>query len=95
MATTMTDEQIMELAKKRVKDKKDFYGHLTAWAMVNIILIIVWAMTDFGGYPWFIWCLGPWGVGVLFHFAGVFIFGSKSDLGAIEKEVEKIKKEQG
>ena len=95
MATTMTDEQILELAKKRVKDKKDFYGHLTAWVMVNIILIIVWAMTDFGGYPWFIWCLGPWGAGVLFHFASVFIFGSKSDLGAIEKEIEKIKKEQG
>ena len=95
MATTMADEQIMELAKKRVKDKKDFYGHLTAWAIVNIILIIVWAMTDFGGYPWFIWCLGPWGAGVFLHFVSVFIFSRKSDIGAIEKEVEKIKKEQG
>lgn len=95
MATTMTDEQILELAKKRVKDKKDFYAHLSAWVVVNIILIIVWAMTNWGGYPWFVWCLGPWGVGVLFHFLAVFVFENKSDFRAIEKEVEKIKREQG
>jgi hypothetical protein len=93
MTNTMTDEQILELAKKRVKDKKDFYAHLTAWVIVNIFLIIVWAMTNWGGYPWFIWSLGPWGVGLLFHFLFVFVFEGKSDIGAIEKEVEKIKKE--
>ena len=95
MATTMTEEQILELAKKRVKDKKDFYGHLIVYAMVNIILVFIWVVTNFGGYPWFIWCLGPWGVGVFFHFISVFVFDGKSDIGAIEKEVEKIKKEQG
>jgi hypothetical protein len=38
--------------------------------------------------------LGIWGIFVLGHFLRVFVFESKSDRGAIEKEVEKIKREQ-
>ncbi|UCE97755.1 MAG: 2TM domain-containing protein [Dehalococcoidia bacterium] len=66
MATTMTDEQILEEAKKRVKAKKDFYGHLGAWAVVNVVLIIVWALSD-RGYPWFLWPLCTWGTFVLLY----------------------------
>jgi hypothetical protein len=35
-----------------------------------------------------------WGVIVLIHFIRVFVFKPKSDIGAIEKEAEKIKREQ-
>jgi len=94
MTTDMTEEKIYEEAKKRVKEKRDFWGHFGAWATVNIILIIVWALTDLGGYPWFLWPLGIWGVFVLIHFLRVFVFERKSDVGAIEREVEKIKREQ-
>ena len=38
--------------------------------------------------------LGGWGIGILFHFLGVFVFGGKSDRGAIEKEAERIRREQ-
>ena len=94
MATTMTDEQVYAEAKKRVKAKKDFYGHLGAWAVVNIILIIVWALSD-RGYPWFLWPLCIWGAFVLMNYLNTFVFGKQSDIGAIEKEAEKIKREQG
>ena len=95
MATQMTDEQIYEEAKLRVKAKKDFYGHLTAWLIVNIILIIVWALTDHGGHLWFLWPLCIWGIFVLLHGLRVFVFERKSDKTAIEKEAERIKREQG
>ncbi|MFC2073069.1 2TM domain-containing protein [Chloroflexota bacterium] len=65
------------------------------YVVVNIILVLVWAFAAGGGYPWFLWVLGGWGIGILFHFLGVFVFGRKSDRAAIEKEVEKIKREQG
>jgi len=94
MTTGMTEEQIYEEAKKRVKAKRDFWGHFGAWATVNIILVIVWALTDLGGYPWFLWPLGIWGVFVLIHFLRVFVFERKTDIGAIEKEAERIKREQ-
>jgi hypothetical protein len=93
----MSEEEIYEEAKKRVKDKKDFYSHLTAYAIVNIILVFVWALASGGGYPWFLWCLGPWGIGLAFHFLGVFVFPKSAvkDKKAIEKEVEKIKNKRG
>ena len=94
MTTGMTEEEIYEEAKKRVKAKRDFWGNFGAWATVNIILVVVWALTDPGGYPWFLWPLGIWGVFVLIHFLRVFVFERKSDVGAIAKEAEKIKREQ-
>ena len=94
MAKQIPEEKIYEEAKLKVKAKKDFYGHFAAWAVVNIILVIVWALTDPGGYPWFLWPLGIWGVFILIHFLRVFVFERKSGVGAIEKEAEKIKREQ-
>jgi len=41
MTTDMTEEKIYEEAKKRVKAKRDFWGHFGAWSTVNVILIIV------------------------------------------------------
>ena len=95
MASQMSEEQIYEEARLRVKAKKDFYGHLTAWAVVNVILIVVWALASRGGYPWFLWPLCIWGIFVLLHYLRVFFLERKSDRSAIEKEVERIKKEQG
>ena len=95
MTEQMTEEQIYEEARARVKAKKDFYGHLTSWAIVNIILIVVWALNDFGGYLWFLWPLCIWGVFVFINYLRAFVFKQKPDSIAVEKEAEKIKKEQG
>ena len=96
MTTGMSEEEIYEVAKKRVKDKKDFYVHLTIYLIVNSIVVLTWALTS-GGYPWFVWFLGPWGIGIVFHFLGVFVFptSAEKEKKAIEKEAEKIRKEQG
>jgi hypothetical protein len=95
MVNQMTEEQIYEEAKRRVKVKKDFYGHLTAWVIVNAVLIIVWALSTPRVHPWFLYPLCIWGFFVLLHGLRVFIFERKSDREAIAKEAEKIKKEQG
>ena len=94
MTTGMSEEQIYEQAKKRVEAKKGFYIHLTVYILVNILLVLIWAFAAGGGFPWFIFPLGGWGIGILFHFLGVFVFGRKSDRAAIEKEAEKIRREQ-
>ncbi len=94
MTTGMSEEQIYEQAKKRVEAKKGFYIHLTVYILVNILLVLIWAFASGGGYPWFLWPLGGWGIGILSHFLGVFVFGRKSDKAAIEKEAEKIRRQQ-
>ena len=95
MAQQMSEEEIYEEAKKRVKAKKEFWGNFGSWAAVNIVLIVVWALTTPGGYMWFLWPLCIWGVFVLLHFMRAFVFLEKSDRTAIEKEAEKIKRERG
>ena len=83
MANPMSEEQIYDLAKKRVEEKRGFYSHLTVYIIVNIILIIIWAFPAGGGFPWFIFPLCGWGIGLLFHFLGVFVFEGKSARSAI------------
>ena len=93
MPSQMSEEQIYEEARLRVKARKDFYSHLSAWAIISVILFIVWAITSFGGYPWFLWPVCIWGIFVLLNYIRVFVIKQKSDKTAVEKEVEKIKKE--
>ena len=94
MAEQQSEEEIYKEAEKRVKAKKDFYKHLVVYVVVNIMLVIIWAFAAGRGYPWFLWPLGGWGLGIIFNFFDAFVWVKKRDKGAIEKEVEKIKREQ-
>jgi len=94
MSTKLSEEEIYQQAKKRVEEKKGFFTHLAVYIIVNIMLVLIWAFPSGGGYPWFIWPLGGWGIGLLFHFLGVFVFSKRTswEKREIEKEVEKLRK---
>ncbi len=93
MSSQMSEEEIYREARKRVEEKKGFRTHLIVYICVNILLVIIWATTD-AGYPWFVFPLGGWGIGILFHFLGIFVFSQQSnwDRREIEKEVERLRK---
>jgi len=86
-----TEEQIYEEASKRVRAKRHFYSGLVTYAVVNAVLVIIWALSG-RGYPWFLWPLGIWGAFVIGDFLRVFVFGRGSDEEAVKKEVEKMKR---
>ncbi|MFC2123007.1 2TM domain-containing protein [Bacteroidota bacterium] len=94
MSTQLSEEEIYQQARKRVEEKKGFFTHLAAYIIVNTMLVLIWAFPAGGGYPWFIWCLGGWGIGLLFHFLGVFVFSKRTgwEKREIEKEAEKLRK---
>ena len=94
MTTGMSEEEIYEQARKRVEEKKGFFVHLTVYILVNILLVMIWAFGNGGGHPWFIWPLGGWGIGILFHFLGVFVFSRSTDWERreLEKEADKLRK---
>ena len=94
MASQMSEDEIYELAKKRVEAKKGFYGNLGAWAVVNTVLVIVWALTDVTGYLWFLWPVCFWGFFFLVKFVLVFILPGRGDKTAVEREAEKIRRDQ-
>jgi hypothetical protein len=93
MATPISEEEIYQKARKRVEEKKSFFSHLAVYIVVNAVLILIWAFTS-PGYPWFVWPLGGWGIGLIFHFLGVFLFNKETgwERNEVEKEAEKIRK---
>ena len=106
MSEEMSEQEVYEEAKKRVKAKRDFYRHLGAYLVVNTILIIIWVLSgdatretygpgDWTGGKWFLWPLCIWGAFVVLNFLQVFVFKTSvsGEKRAIDKEVEKIKKE--
>jgi len=95
MTHEMSEEEIYEAAKKRVRQKRDFYSHIAAYVIVNAFLVVIWAITS-RGYPWFIWPIVGWGVGLIFHAMDIFVFhkGPGAEKEEIEKEMEKLKKGQ-
>jgi hypothetical protein len=94
MSHQPSEEEIYKLARKRVKEKKSFYTHLASYVVVNALLIIIWALTGHG-YPWFVWALAGWGIGVVFHGLGVFVFNRNTawESREIEKEAARLRKE--
>ena len=93
MAKQLTEEQIYEAARARVKAKRSFWSNFGTWAGINVLLIVIWALSGMG-YPWFVWPLCIWGVFVLIHGLRVFVFEKGSEARAVEKEAERIRKEQ-
>ena len=96
MSTGMSDEELLNIAKERVENKKYFYLHLVIFVVVNIFFIIIWATTgaDSDPVPWFIYPLCGWLMGIFFHFLYVFVFsrGTGWEKHQIDKEVEKLKR---
>jgi uncharacterized membrane protein len=90
---SMSEEEIYQIARKRVEEKKGFYTHLAVYVLVNVLLIIIWALTG-AGFPWFIFPLCGWGIGILFHGLGVFVLNKESgwERREIEKEAERLRK---
>jgi hypothetical protein len=93
MTKQMSEEEIYEQARKKVKEKKRFYSGLVTYLIVNAVLVVIWALSG-RGYPWFLWPLGIWGAFVLGDFLRTFVFEKGSDEEAINKEVDKMKREQ-
>ena len=57
---------LREEAYKRLKTRRDFVPHAIAYALVNILLWSVWALTGVG-FPWPIFITFGWGIGIVAH----------------------------
>ncbi|MBL0684382.1 2TM domain-containing protein [Aquimarina mytili] len=61
-----------ERAKEQVKKMKDFYSNLTAYCIVIPFLAFVNYQTNGFGFPWFLFAMGGWGIGIIFHYMEAF-----------------------
>jgi len=84
----MGEDYIYEEAKKRVKERKDFYGHFTAYIAVNIVMFFV-VYINGGEFAWLI-PASFWGIGLIIHYVEVFGLPGKGKVGSKEWEAEQI-----
>lgn len=96
MTHHLTEEEMEKIARQRVEAKKGFFIHLLMYIVVNLFLVFVWWFTSGpGNYPWFVWVIAGWGVGVIANAIAVFIgpkHGSNWESREIKKEIENMKK---
>lgn len=90
--TETNDEILWRKARKRADFKKNLYSYIA----VILFLWLVWWFTTgkntgFNGYPWPVWVMLGWGIGLALQFFKAYKSDQK-DLAQIE--YEKLKREQ-
>jgi len=89
-----TDDELRQIDRKRAEEKAGFYTHFAIYILVNLFLIAVWYFTGGPGtFPWFIFILFGWGIGIVGHYVSVFRGHSYVDRKT-EEEYQRLKKEQ-
>ena len=89
-----SDEELRSKARKRAEEKAGFYTHFGVFVMVNLFLIAIWWFTGgLGTFPWFIFPLFGWGIGLVAHFIGTWRGHSFIEKMA-EDEYKKLKKQE-
>ena len=92
---SMTEVQLEQLARRRVKQKMAFYIHATVFVLVNLGLAALNLLG--GGRSWHLWPLAGWGLGLAIH--GFVTFASLNGDGLRERmqrdEVERLRRKQG
>lgn len=66
------DDALRARAVKRLKKRRDFYGHLLIYAMVNTFLVMIWLLTSPDAFFWPVFPLVGWGIGVVMNAWDVF-----------------------
>jgi len=93
-SATETSLPLREQAVVQLKKKRDFRAHLLAYVLVNAFFWLIWAvvLTAADG-PWFPWPLFPlvgWGIGLVFHAWDTYGRKPFSD-AEIGREVERLR----
>ena len=61
--TPDSEQELRKLAVSRLKKKRDFRTHVVIYAIVNVMLVGIWAVTG-AGFFWPIFPILGWGIGV-------------------------------
>jgi len=95
---TMESDKIYKEAKKRVKAKKGFFGHLISYVMVLLMLSFIMNFENGGNYFPVIIVALSWGIGLAIHYFNAFGtehlgflgFNSNWEEEELAKEVDRL-----
>jgi hypothetical protein len=83
------DPHLWEIAQRRASFKK----HLATYIVMNLFFWAIWYFSDFDApqersdFPWPIWPMLGWGIGLTFHYISAYVSHKAID---IENEYQKL-----
>ena len=83
-----TKNELLKLAKRRVRLRKGVEWHAIIYLIVNAFLCAIYYLTTPNGYFWPIWAIVGWGLGLVIHFVVI-----RSSLASAREDRELIKRE--
>ena len=72
-------DAVIEWQAKRAARQRVFWLHALVWVSVNLLLVVVWAATG-AGFPWFLFPLFGWLVGLVAHGAVAYVLRDHRDI---------------
>jgi hypothetical protein len=85
-------EGLREQALRSLEKRRDFHTHLFVYFTINALLWAIWAITGThsgGPFPWPVWPMLGWGVGVVFNAWDVYVRRPLSE-DEVQHEVERL-----
>jgi hypothetical protein len=80
-----------EREARQILKRRTFYLHLAVYIAVQVMLIAIWALVG-GGFPWFLFPLLGWGVGLVAHGATAFLLAHPDDI-VLQREQKRLSRE--
>lgn len=95
MPSSLSPEQIEQLARRRAGAKLGWYTHLAVYLLFNLFFFAT-SYYGWGHRHWSVYPALGWGIGVVLHGISVFVLGKGSDLRErmVARERERLLREQ-
>ena len=88
----MSEQQDLEqIAKRRVQARYGLIIHAAMYVAVNSAIFAIWWFTGHG-YPWFVWPMLGWGIGIVGHAMALLVGpDSARERRAIDRELQRLR----
>lgn len=83
------EDALRTRALKQLKKRRDFGAHLIVYALVNTMIVVIWAVSS-RGFFWPVFPMAIWGIGVVMNAWDVWR-GDDFTEDEIAREIERIK----
>jgi len=77
-----------EREARQILRRRAFLLHAAVFAAVNVMLFVIWVLAG-GGFPWFLFPLMGWGIGLVAHGASAYLMASPADI-VLEREQRRM-----
>jgi len=80
-----------EREARQILKRRAFYIHFAIYLAVQLMLFAIWVLVG-GGFPWFLFPLMGWGVGVVAPGATAFLLSHPDDI-VLQREQKRLSRD--